>query len=305
MLYLPYDIQEVGMARSASLGVRKTVELPQGMIGYREVGAGPPVVFVHGLLVNADLWRSVVPTVAAAGHRCLSPDWPLGSHEIPLRPGADVSPAGVADLIGDFLDALELTDVTLVGNDSGGALVQLLMARRPERIGRVVLTSCDTLERFFPPLFGFLPVGARLPGSTWLLAQVLRPRLAHRLPITYGRLSRRPIPGEVMASYLRPVRRDAGVRRDLRGFLRGVHRRHTLAAAKTFGSFDRPVLLAWAENDRLFPRSLAHRLAGLLPDARVATVPDSATFIPEDRPAALADLIVEFTAAPRAAAPRP
>ena len=259
------------------------------------------MVFVHGLLVNADLWRKVVPAVAAAGHRCLSPDWPLGSHEIPLRPGADVSPAGAADLIGDFLEALDLTDVTLVGNDTGGALVQLLMARRPERIGRVVLASCDALERFFPPLFRFLPVGARLPGSTWLLARLLRLRPARRLPIAYGWLSRRPVPDDVMDTYLWPVRQEAGVRRDLRHFLRGVHRRHTIAAARSFGSFARPVLLAWAEHDRLFPMSLAHRLAGLLPDARVVPVPDSATFIPEDQPSKLADLIVEFTDAPSTA----
>jgi pimeloyl-ACP methyl ester carboxylesterase len=287
------------MARSALLGTPKTVELPQGVVGYRDVGSGPPVVFVHGGLVNADLWRKVVPGVAAAGHRCLSPDWPLGSHEIALRPGADVSPTGLADLIGDFLDTLDLDDVTLVGNDSGGALVQLLMARRPDRIGQVVLASCDALERFFAPPFQLLPIVARLPGSTWLLAQLMWPRPLRRLPITYGWLSRRPIPNEVLDCYLRPMRRDAGVRRDLRGFLRGVNRRHTLAAARSFGSFTRPVLLAWAENDRLFPMSLARRLADLLPNARVVPVPDSATYIPEDQPDALAELIVEFVGAPR------
>jgi pimeloyl-ACP methyl ester carboxylesterase len=124
----------------------------------------------------------------------------------------------------------------------------------------------------------------------------------HRLPITYGWLSQHPIPSQVMDSYLRPARRHAGVRRDLRRFLCGVHRRHTLAAAASFGSFDRPVLLAWAENDRLFPMSMARRLADMLPHARLAPVAGSRTFIPEDQPAALADLIIEFarsTAAPR------
>jgi pimeloyl-ACP methyl ester carboxylesterase len=282
------------MAHSESLGVAQRVELPQGPIVYRERGDGPVVLFVHGLLVNADLWRQVVPIVADAGSRCLAPDWPLGSHECPMNPQTDLSPPALAALIADFLTALDLTDVTVVANDTGGALVQILMAQHPERIGRVVLTSCDGLERFFPPLFGFLPVMARLPGSGWLLAQILRPRLLHRLPITYGWLSRRPVPTPVMDSYLHPARHDAGVRRDLRRFLRGVHRRHTLAAAESFGSFDRPVLLAWAEDDRLFPMSLAHRLVGLLPDARVAPVARSRTFVPEDQPTALADLIVDF-----------
>ncbi|MER7543600.1 alpha/beta hydrolase [Spirillospora sp. NPDC127506] len=287
------------MARSASLGEAKKVELPQGVLAYREAGEGPPVVFVHGLLVNADLWRNVVPAVARAGHRCLSPDWPLGSHEIPVRPDADLSPAGVADLIADFLEALDLTDVTLVANDTGGALVQVLISRRPERVGRVVLASCDALERFFPPIFRFLPPGARLPGSAWVLAQALRPRMFRRLPFTFGWLSRRPVPEPVMDSYLRPARTDGGVRRDLRRFLAGVHRRYTLAAAGTFGAFDRPVLLAWAEDDRLFPMSLARRLADLFPDARLVPVADSATFVPEDQPAVLAGLITEFAGVPR------
>jgi pimeloyl-ACP methyl ester carboxylesterase len=143
---------------------------------------------------------------------------------------------------------------------------------------------------------------ARVPGSGWLLAQALRPRLVHRLPITYGWLSHQSIPIEVMDSYLQPARQYAGVRRDLRRFLCGVHRRHTLAAAESFGSFDRPVLLAWAENDRLFPMSLARRLADMLPDARLVPVAGSRTFVPEDQPAALAELVIEFahsTAEPR------
>jgi pimeloyl-ACP methyl ester carboxylesterase len=282
------------MARSDLLGTSQTVELRQGVVVYRDRGTGPPVVFVHGLLVNADLWRNVVPKVAEAGYRCLAPDWPLGSHERPMRPGAHLSPGGLAGLIADFLAGLELTDVTLVANDTGGALVQMLMARGAERVGRVVLASCDALERFFPPIFRPLPVMARVPGSGWLLAQALRPRVAQRLPIAYGWLSERPIPPEVMDSYLQPARRSAGVRRDLRRFLCGVHRRHTLAAAESFGSFDRPVLLAWAANDRLFPMSLAHRLAAMLPDARLSVVMGSRTFVPEDQPGVLADLIVEF-----------
>lgn len=281
------------MAYSDSLGRPRTVELPQSTLRYRDTGDGPPVVFVHGLLANADLWREVVPSVAGAGLRCVCPDWPLGSHEVAMRPDADLSPEGVADLIGDFLDALGLEDVTLVGNDTGGALVQLLMARRPQRIGRVVLTPCDALELFFPPQFGGLPLAARVPGATWLLVQLLRGRFVQRSPIAYGSLSRRPLPAAVLDSYLAPARRDSGVRRDLRRFLRGVDRRLTLAAADSFGSFTRPVVLAWAEDDRVFPMSLAERLAELLPDARLVPIPDSSTFVPEDQPSALAELIVD------------
>jgi len=168
------------------------------------------------------------------------------------------------------------------------------MARRSDRIGRVVLASCDGLERFFPPLFRFLTVAAHLPGSVWLLTQVLRSRALQRLPIAYGWLSHRRIPSDVMASYLLPARHSARIRRELRAFLRQVHRRHTLEAARSFGSFDRPVLLAWAEDDRLFPMTMAHRLAELLPNARLVPIANSRTFVSEDQPSALAALITEF-----------
>ncbi len=283
------------MARSEALGRQRTVELPQGTIAYRERGEGPPVVFVHGLLVNADLWRNVVPAVADAGHRCIAPDWPLGSHEHPLREDADLSPPGLAGMIADFLDALDLTDVTLVGNDTGGALVQILMARRPERVGRVVLASCDSLEFFLPKPFDTLPALARFRSVIWLMTQSMRIRALQRLPIAFGWVAKRPIPRHAVDSYLLPSRRDPAIRADLRRLLRGVDKRHTLAAARSFGAFPAPVLLAWAKQERLFPVELAERLADLLPDARLRLIDDSYTFIPEDRPAELAELITEFT----------
>jgi len=281
------------MAASESLGRVQEVALPMGRIRYRERGEGPPVVFVHGLLVNGDLWRAVVPAVAAAGLRCFVPDWPLGSHELPV-PDADLSPPGVAALVAAFLERLDLRDVTVVANDTGGAITQLLMTSHPERVGRVVLTSSDCLERFFPPVFAPLPKLAAVPGSLWVLAQALRAPAAHRLPFTYGWVAKRPIPTEIVESYLAPSRRDAAVRADLGRFLRGVHRRHTLAAARSLPQFTKPVLVAWAEEDRLFPLELAARLAALLPEASLVTVADSYTFIPEDQPQWLARVVVDF-----------
>lgn len=282
------------MATRAELGTAHTVSLPQGTLAYRERGEGRPVVFVHGLMVNADLWRRVVPAVASAGHRCIAVDWPMGSHELPMRPDADLSPPGMADLIADFLRALDLHDVTIVANDTGGAITQILMTRRPERVGRVVLASCDAFEQFFPQPFTPLPTVAAVPGSVWLLVQSMRVRALQQLPMAYGWAAKRKLPPEIADSYLLPSRRNGAVRRDLRRFLRGVHHRHTLAAARSLPAFTRPVLLAWAGDDRLFPRSLAERLAKVLPDARLEVIDDSYTFIPEDRPAELADLIVDF-----------
>jgi pimeloyl-ACP methyl ester carboxylesterase len=279
--------------RSTALGTAHEIDLPTGRLRYFEQGAGPPVVFVHGLLVNADLWRAVVPGVAEAGFRCLAPDWPLGGHRIPM-PAADLTPPGVASLIADFLDRLDLRDVTIVANDTGGAITQLLMVQHPERIDRVVLTPSDCFERFPPPMLAALPRVARIPGGVWFLTQLLRIRALHRLPNTFGWVTKRPVPRPVLDSYLQPSRQDRGVRRDLARFISGMHRRHTLAAAQRLPQFARPVLLAWAQEDRLFPIELAHRLAELLPDATIVPIKDSYTFVPEDQPAELSRLIVEF-----------
>ncbi|WP_328616446.1 alpha/beta fold hydrolase [Amycolatopsis sp. NBC_00355] len=282
------------MTRSESLGREHRVRLPAGEVRYFERGSGAPVVFVHGVLTNAQLWRKVVPDVAAAGFRCVAPDLPLGSHDLPMRADADLSPAGAADVIADLLEALDLRDVTLVANDTGGALTQIMLSRRPDRVGRVVLTPSDCFEYFFPPIFKPLPAIARIPGSMAVLGQLLRFRVLYPLPMLFGWVVKRPLPDDVAQAYLAPLRKSAGVRRDLRKLLRDVHPRHTLAAAEALRTFDRPVLLAWASEDKLFPISLAHRLAALLPDAKLVEIADSYTFVSEDQPAALARHVIEF-----------
>jgi pimeloyl-ACP methyl ester carboxylesterase len=272
-----------------------TIGLGSARLRYRDEGAGPPVVFMHGLLVNGLLWRNVTPGLVAAGHRCITPDWPLGSHSIPV-PEADLTPPGLADLIAELLVALDLEDVTLVANDTGGAITQILLTRRPERIARVVLTSSDCFDRFFPPLFAALPLLAAVPAAATLLMQATRWRPLHRLPFIFGSVAKRPMPPQIEDAYLGPARRDRRIRADLRRFLRTVNRRYTLEAAMKLGGFDRPVLLAWATEDKLFPIRYAHRLAECFPQARVTPIDDSYTFVPEDQPAVLTRLIAQFCA---------
>jgi pimeloyl-ACP methyl ester carboxylesterase len=270
----------------------REVDLGTARIRYVEHGSGPPVVFVHGLLTNGQLWRKVAPAVADAGFRCLVPDWPLGAHQIPV-PSADLSPPGVAALVARFLDDLELADVTVVANDTGGAITQILMANHPARIARVVLTPSDSFERFFPPVFAGLPRLARVPGGVDLLVQTLRARrLIHATGLLW--VTKHPVPDDVLDSYLQPSRLDPAIRRDLRRFLLGVHKRHTLAAASRLAGFTQPVLLAWAPEDRHFPLSLARRLAGTLPNAELRTISDSWTFVPEDQPEQLSAMVVDF-----------
>ncbi|WP_410875060.1 alpha/beta fold hydrolase [Nocardia sp. A7] len=281
------------MGISSALGPAHEIALSSGRVRYHDTGTGSPVVFVHGLLVNADLWRGVVPGLAATGHRCLTPDWPLGSHSIPM-PAADLTPTGIADLIGEFLEALDLTDVTIVANDTGGALTQILMTRRPERIGRVVLAAVDCYEIWPQPFTTLLKV-AKIPGTIAPLLAPMRWRFMQRLPLGFGWLTKHDLPHEIAESFLRPARRSAAIRADLRRFAATADKGCTLAAAERFAEVDLPVLVVWSTEDKLFPMTLAERLVADLPRATLRTVDNSYTFISEDRPELLTELIVEFT----------
>jgi len=285
----------------AALGPQQEVRLPGGTVRYRERGAGPTLLFVHGLLVNGALWRKVVPELAP-DFRCIAPDWPLGSHEVPLGDAADWTPAGMAALIADFMAALELDDVTLVGNDSGGALSQLVVTRHPERVGRLVLTPCDAFDNFPPKMFRYLAWAAKVPGGMAPIVQSMRLRANRRTPIAFGWLTKRRLPNAVSDHYVNPVIHDRRIREDARAFILGVDSAYTIAAAEKLSGFDRPVLLAWAPEDRFFPIAHAERLAELLPDARLARIEDSRTFVSEDQPQRLAELIAGFVREPAEAA---
>ena len=275
----------------------KEASIPQGTIRYREQGTGEPVVLVHGLLNNGLLWREVADELAK-DFRVISPDWPLGSQELPMKEGTDLSPPGLAAIVAAFLEALDLRDVTLVGNDTGGAICQLVVVNHPGRVGRLVLTPCDAYDNFLPPMFRPLQLAARVPGAVWLIAQSLRPRPARRLPFAFGWLSKRPLPREVSDAFLAPALRDRRIRREVAAVLRGISPRHTEEAARRFGEFDKPVLLAWAPEDRFFKLRYAERLAEAFPNARLELIEDSYTYVPVDQPQRTAELIAAFAREP-------
>ena len=272
------------------------ITVPQGTIRYRDEGSGPPLVFVHGLLVNGRLWEPVVERLSA-DYRCIVPDLPLGSHATPMRRDADLTPPGVARLIADLLDALQLDGVTLVGNDTGGALCQLVAVRHPERLARLVLTNCDAFDNFPPKAFRPLVLAARAR----VLSAAMRPvrlRVVQRLPIAYGWLTKHPLPADVLDDWVGPFLRDAGVRRDTRRVLAAIDPAILLDNATRLSAFDRPVLIAWAVDDRFFPLEHARRLAASFPDARVEEIRDARTFVSRDQPDRLAELVREFTRPP-------
>jgi pimeloyl-ACP methyl ester carboxylesterase len=280
------------MSISDALGEEREVKLAQGTIRYRERGQGEPIVFVHGLLVNGDLWRKVVPLLADS-YRCITPDWPLGSHTTPLNRDADLTPAGVAKMIDDFLGALDLEGVTLVGNDSGTALCQIVVTEHPERVGRVVLTTGDSFKHFPPVAFKPLIGLGYLPGALWLTEKATRPRLVRRASMmSLAKTLKDPA---IFDSYMGGVK-DAGIRHDLAKFLRGLRTRYTLRAAEKLPDVRVPVLLLWADGAPFFPNKHAERLAEVIPEARIEYVADSLAFVSEDQPERTAQAIAAFVA---------
>jgi pimeloyl-ACP methyl ester carboxylesterase len=270
---------------------RNEVKLPAGTIRYREAGTGKPVVFVHGYLVDGRLWEGVVDRLADR-YRCLAPDWPIGAQQVAMNPDADLSPPGLARLISDFLDELELEDVTIVGNDSGGAISQILVANHPQRIGRLVLTNCDTHENFPPGIFKAMPPLAKLPGGMRVLSAPFRvPAIARR---AFKPFARTKIPDELVASWMRPATADSEVMRDAKKVTAGMNKRYTLAAAEKLRTSDLPIRLLWAPGDRYFPIKYAERLAGEVKNAEIVQIENAKTFVPLDQPQRVADEIAEF-----------
>lgn len=275
------------------------IELSAGRISYADSGGtGPVAVLLHGALMSGTAWSGVVEALGA-DVRCVVPTLPMGAHREAMRPDADVSPRGVARLVGELLERLELEDVTLVGNDTGGALAQLLVTSDPARIARLVLVSCDAFDNFPPGLPGRICVwAARVPGGLYAAMLPLRVPVMRRLPVSFGWLAKRPIAHGVFAGWLDAFLRNAGVRRDAVRFLRAVDRRDLQVASDQLASFDRPALVVWASQDKVMPPEHGRRLADLLPQGRLVEIDDSYTLIPLDQPVALADALREFMVSP-------
>jgi pimeloyl-ACP methyl ester carboxylesterase len=280
-----------------ALGDRMTeVELSAGSILYEDTGGeGPVVVLCHGLLMTASLWDAVVADLGP-GFRCVRPTLPLGAHRRPMRAEADLSLRGQVRLLAEFLERLELEEVTLVFNDWCGA--QLLVAEGWDgRVGRLVLASCETDDNYPPGLPGRVAaLAARLPGGLAAVLKPLRIRALRRLPMTFGLMSKRPIPDALFDQWLEPALTNPAIRRDLRKYAGDTRqgRRQLVNANSRLAGFAKPVLVVWAAEDKVMPRAAGRRLAGSFPDSRFVETPDSRTLIPIDQPHALAGAIAAF-----------
>jgi pimeloyl-ACP methyl ester carboxylesterase len=272
------------------------IELSAGPILYEDTGGeGPVIVLCHGLLMTASLWDEVVEELGP-GFRCVRPTLPLGAHRRPMRADADLSLRGQVRLLAEFLERLELQEVTLVFNDWCGA--QLLVAvGRDARVGRLVLASCETDDNYPPGLPGRVAaLAAGLPGGLAAVLKPLRIRALRRLPMTFGLMSKRPISDELVDQWLEPALTNPAIRADLRKYAGDTRqgRRQLVKANSRLAGFAKPVLVAWAAEDKVMPVTAGRRLAASFPNSRFVEIPDSRTLIPVDQPRALADAIAAF-----------
>jgi pimeloyl-ACP methyl ester carboxylesterase len=264
------------------------IDLPLGPIDYRVFGpdsqAAPTVVFVHGFLVGGSLWFPVAEQLALSGIRSIVPEWPLGAHRTPTDPTSELSPDTLATAVLDFLDSLQLHNVTLVGNDTGGAICQLALKGDHHRIGSLVLTNCDAFETFPPKFFVPVFVLARYPAAVFGFLQIARSKaVRHRS-------------SELTNQWVQPGLASPQIRHDITRFARGVTRNELRDAKSWLSQFEKPTRIVWGTRDRLLSKSLGRRLVETIPHAVFVEVEDATTFVPIDNPTAVANVIRELCA---------
>ena len=276
--------------------------LPAGPIHHRILGpddpGAPTVVFVHGFLVNSTLWDGAAEQLVERGVRCVLPDLPLGAHRHPC-PDGDLSPAGQAEIVRSFLVELDLHDVTLVGNDSGGAICQLLLAGGRDRVRAVTFTNCDAFEAFPPAPFSQL---FRLARRRRLIRPLLFPTRwtpVRHSPLGFGMLLGAPRDAALTRGWVDPALDDPAIRDDIARFARGWTGDELRDAGSWLSSFSGPVRLVWGTADRFFTEELGDRLRAAFTgsdDVRMERLAGHRTFVPVEAPAAVADVVAEVAA---------
>jgi pimeloyl-ACP methyl ester carboxylesterase len=270
----------------------RTVQLHTGPLAYADIGTGPPVVFLHGVMMAGNVWEPVVDRLRDR-FRCIMPTLPLGAHRTAFRRDADLSLAGFGRLVHEFLDRLDLSDVTLVGNDHAAVLAAAVQPSG--RVARLVITACEAFDNYPPGLPGKnLRLIASVPGGLLATAHLLRLRRLRRLPVAFGWLTKRPLPDELVDDWLEPLRRDRGVRRDLGKYAAGARREHLTTICRQLPKVTVPTLIVWASEDRIQRIDHGARLAATIPGAQLRHIADSYTLQMRDQPDQLAQLLIDF-----------
>lgn len=264
--------------------VRRSVQTASGRISYIERGSGPVALFVHGVLLNGHLWRHQLEELSDI-RRCIAVDL-LAHGETEIAPDQDVSVTANAEMLKQFLDALKINQVDLVGNDSGGGITQIFAALNPERVRSFTLTDCDTHDNWPPEAFKpFLTIAAN-GGLRGTLEAMLADKSVYRSPQALGPAYEHPeqLSDESIETYLRPFIRSEQRLRDLQRFLAAFDNKHTLAIEARLKALRAPTLIVWGTDDVYFDVKWSRWLADTIPGTkRCVEFKGARIFFPEER----------------------
>jgi pimeloyl-ACP methyl ester carboxylesterase len=263
---------------------RRSVETPSGKISYVEHGSGPVALFVHGVLLNSYLWRHQLAQLGDI-RRCIAVDL-LAHGGTEIAADQDVSVTANAHMLAQFLNALKIDQVDLVGNDSGGGICQIFAALYPERIRSLVLTNCDTHDNWPPEPFKPFIAMVAAGGLPETLNTMLADKAVYRSPQALGLAYERPeaVADDTIETYLRPFTDSATRMRDIERFVNAFDCRHTVDIEKQLGHVKAPTLIVWGTDDIYFDLKWSHWLEKTIPGTRRRVEFESARiFFPEER----------------------
>jgi pimeloyl-ACP methyl ester carboxylesterase len=266
------------------MGERHSIETPSGRISYVEQGTGPVALFVHGVLLNGHLWRHQLAALSDI-RRCVAVDL-LAHGDTEITPGQDVSVTANAEMIRQFLDALKIDQVDLVGNDSGGGIAQIFAALHPDRVRSLTLTDCDTHDNWPPEAFKPFLAMAAGGGLRGALDAMLSDKSIYRSPQALGPAYEHPerVSDDSIEKYLRPLVKTGQRTRDLEHFLAAFDNKHTLAVEDLLKKLTAPALIVWGTDDIYFDVKWSHWLADHIPGVRRRVeLKGARIFFPEER----------------------
>ena len=269
------------------------VDLPMGRIRVRTAGTGPTLMFTHGLLVDGRIWDQVAAAVASQGFTVVLPDLPLGAHSVAVADRSKLRTRGVADCLFDVADSLGIERFSILGFDTGGAIAQVAVASRPERIERLALMSCDAFEHYPPMLVKPFKWAARWSPAMSLVLKTLSDNKYQHVPLPLGLVAKHKIDPSLVKAWSEPPS-DPEIRADLVAFILQMSSVDTLDAAEKLRHFAGPSMVMWSRKDKVFPRKDAHRLTALLPGCQLRWIDDSYTFASLDNPTRMIELVLEF-----------
>ena len=276
----------------------KSVEVAAGTLHYREEGdpGGPPVVLLHGLLMNDAQWETALPHLPR-GYRYLLPVLPMGGHRAPMREDADLTMPGMVAIVADFLDAMDLANVTLVVSDWGGALF-LTDIGRDTRVPRLVICPSEAFDNFPPGWPGKVAwLASRTTGTVWLAMRQLQIGWLRKQRLMFGMMAKKPVPQAIVDEWLAAGLTDPAIRRDLVKYCRTrFDKADLIRATERLADFDRPALVLWSDNP-VMPADHARRLAELLPQGRLEFIDDAYVLVMLDQPERTAAAIGAFLGA--------